>query len=154
VIEKLGKAVRRQRSNQLNYVPTRQINEVRNRRCLCGSAQIAYRALIAFPCLKERSYRRNRPQTAYKFLSELPHCSERPALTAWKKTKANEPRKNILTASLPAGKGASPFSNEPTILAMYSPLRSHTRFSDSAADRVVASTGRELDRPASLVSQA
>jgi hypothetical protein len=51
-----------QRSNQLNYVPTRQINNMRNRQCLCGFAQIAYRALIAFPCLKERSYRRNRPQ--------------------------------------------------------------------------------------------
>jgi hypothetical protein len=30
-----------QRSNQLNYVPTRQINEMRNRLCLCGFAQFA-----------------------------------------------------------------------------------------------------------------
>jgi hypothetical protein len=30
-----------QRSNQLNYVPTRQINEMRNRQCLCGIARIA-----------------------------------------------------------------------------------------------------------------
>ena len=39
---------------------------------------------------------------------------------ARKKTKGNEPRKNILTASLPAGKGASPFSDGPAILAMQS----------------------------------
>jgi hypothetical protein len=30
-----------QRSNQLNYVPTRQINEMRNRQCLCGIARTA-----------------------------------------------------------------------------------------------------------------
>ncbi len=29
-----------QRSNQLNYVPTRQINEMRNRQCLCGFAHL------------------------------------------------------------------------------------------------------------------
>ena len=33
-----------QRSNQLNYVPTRQINEMRNRQCLCGFARFAYSA--------------------------------------------------------------------------------------------------------------
>jgi hypothetical protein len=36
-----------QRSNQLNYVPTRQINEMRNRQCLCGFARFAYVAQIA-----------------------------------------------------------------------------------------------------------
>jgi hypothetical protein len=30
-----------QRSNQLNYVPTRQISEMRNRQCLCGFARSA-----------------------------------------------------------------------------------------------------------------
>ena len=34
-------------SNQLNYVPTRQINEMRNRQCLYGLARFAYRALVA-----------------------------------------------------------------------------------------------------------
>ena len=33
--------VRKERSNQLNYVPTRQINEVRNNQCLCGLAPFA-----------------------------------------------------------------------------------------------------------------
>ena len=33
-----------QRSNQLNYVPTRQINEMPNRQCLCGIARFAYNA--------------------------------------------------------------------------------------------------------------
>ena len=36
-----------QRSNQLNYVPTRQINEMRNNQCLCGFAHIAHTAQIA-----------------------------------------------------------------------------------------------------------
>ena len=31
-----------QRSNQLNYVPTCQINEMRNRQCLYGSARFTY----------------------------------------------------------------------------------------------------------------
>jgi hypothetical protein len=46
-LELATSAVTGQRSNQLNYVPTRQINEMRNRQCLCGFAQIAYRALFA-----------------------------------------------------------------------------------------------------------
>ena len=29
-----------QRSNQLNYVPTRQINKMRNNQCLCGFARV------------------------------------------------------------------------------------------------------------------
>ena len=76
-----------QRSNQLNYVPTRQINEMRNRQCLCGFAQIAYRALIAFPCLKERSYRPNSPQTDHKFLAGLPYCPGLYASMARKRTQ-------------------------------------------------------------------
>src|SRR4029077_13176769 len=97
-LEPAASAVTGQRSNQLNYVPTRQINEMRNNQCLCGFAQITYRALIAFLCLKERACRRNRPQTAHKFLSGLPYCSGRFAPMARKKTQRNEPRKNILTA--------------------------------------------------------
>jgi hypothetical protein len=40
-LEPAASAVTGQRSNQLNYVPTRQINEMRNRQCLCGIARIA-----------------------------------------------------------------------------------------------------------------
>jgi|GEM_PF-4941321 len=36
-----------QRSNQLNYVPTRQINEMRNNQCLCAFARFAYIASFA-----------------------------------------------------------------------------------------------------------
>jgi hypothetical protein len=39
--------VRDERSNQLNYVPTRQISKMRNRQCLYGFAQIAYVAQSA-----------------------------------------------------------------------------------------------------------
>jgi hypothetical protein len=35
-LEPAASAVTGQRSNQLNYVPTRQINDMRNRQCLCG----------------------------------------------------------------------------------------------------------------------
>jgi hypothetical protein len=35
-LEPAASAVTGQRSNQLNYVPSCQINEVRNRQCLCG----------------------------------------------------------------------------------------------------------------------
>jgi len=56
-----------QRSNQLNYVPTRQINKMRNRQLLCGFARFAYRAWNCLCCPKERDSCPNRPQTATKF---------------------------------------------------------------------------------------
>ncbi len=40
-LEPAASAVTGQRSNQLNYVPTRQINDMRNRQSLYGSAQFA-----------------------------------------------------------------------------------------------------------------
>jgi hypothetical protein len=46
-LEPATSAVTGQRSNQLNYVPTRQINKMRNNQCLCGFAQIAYDVLFA-----------------------------------------------------------------------------------------------------------
>ena len=46
-LEPAASAVTGQRSNQLNYVPTRQINEMRNRQCLRGVARIAYLAQFA-----------------------------------------------------------------------------------------------------------
>jgi len=58
-----------------------------NRQCLCGSARFAYRASIAFLCLKERSCRLNRPQTAYKFLSKLSRCPERSTIAANRSSK-------------------------------------------------------------------
>jgi hypothetical protein len=45
-LEPAASAVTGQRSNQLNYVPSCQINEMRNNQCLCGIAPIAYNA----PC--------------------------------------------------------------------------------------------------------
>ena len=39
-LEPAASAVTGQRSNQLNYVPTRKINEMRNRQYLCGFAQV------------------------------------------------------------------------------------------------------------------
>ena len=50
-----------QRSNQLNYVPTRQINEMRNRQCLCGFARFAYVAHIAQDDLNCSYFGLNRP---------------------------------------------------------------------------------------------
>src|SRR5260370_8507114 len=51
------------------------------------------------------------------------------------------------------GKGRVAVFDGPGILALHSPLRSHTRFCDQPQMGVRASTGRELDRPTSLVSQ-
>ena len=66
-LEPAASAVTGQRSNQLNYVPTRQINKMRNKQCLCGFAQFAYRACNCLRCTKERDSCPNRPQTATKF---------------------------------------------------------------------------------------
>ena len=46
-LEPATSAVTGQRSNQLNYVPTRQINKMYNRQCLCGLARLAYIAQLA-----------------------------------------------------------------------------------------------------------
>src|SRR6266487_1616869 len=43
-LEPAASAVTGQRSNQLNYVPTRQINKMRNRQCLRSIARFAYNA--------------------------------------------------------------------------------------------------------------
>jgi hypothetical protein len=40
-LEPAASAVTGQRSNQLNYVPTRQINNIQNRQRLCGFARFA-----------------------------------------------------------------------------------------------------------------
>ncbi len=40
----MSESVTGQRSNQLNYVPNRRINEMRNRQCSRGFGQIAYSA--------------------------------------------------------------------------------------------------------------
>ena len=90
--------VRKQRSNQLNYVPTRQINKMRNRQCLCDPARFAYSAPLAFPCLKERCFRRNRPQISDR-TAALPET-----ICAGQEENTGKPRENILTASLSARK--------------------------------------------------
>ena len=66
-LELATSAVTGQRSNQLNYVPTCQINKIRNKQCLCGYAQFAYRAWSCLCCPQERDSCPNRPQTASKF---------------------------------------------------------------------------------------
>src|SRR5437764_8618816 len=43
-LEPAASAVTGQRSNQLDYVPTRQINKMRNNQSLCGIAPFAYDA--------------------------------------------------------------------------------------------------------------
>jgi hypothetical protein len=66
-LEPAASAVTGQRSNQLNYVPTRQINELRNRQCLYGFARLASRVWNCLRCTKERDSCPNRPRTASKF---------------------------------------------------------------------------------------
>src|SRR5271155_2249211 len=61
-LEPAASAVTGQRSNQLNYVPTCQINKMRNKQCLCGYAQFAYRARSCLCCPKERDSCPNRPK--------------------------------------------------------------------------------------------
>jgi len=65
--------VRKERSNQLNYVPTRQINEMRNSQYLCGLAPFAYRAPLAPDRPKERESCPNRSQiSAFPCTSAFP----------------------------------------------------------------------------------
>src|SRR5260370_17609623 len=57
-----------QRSNQLNYVPNRGINNLPQNLANKAFARFAYSARSAL-CVKECGcFRRNRPQTAYKYL--------------------------------------------------------------------------------------
>jgi hypothetical protein len=109
-LEPAASAVTGQRSNQLNYVPTRQINEMRNNQCLYGFEQIAYRALIAFPCLKERYYRRNRPQTAHKFVAGLPYCPGLYAPMAKKRTQEKRTSQKHRNSFPSSAKGRAGFS--------------------------------------------
>ena len=62
-LEPAASAVTGQRSNQLNYVPTRQINEMRNRQCLRGMAWLHTVRRVLPTALKSSLSR----VTAYKF---------------------------------------------------------------------------------------
>jgi len=57
----MKEVTRGQRSNQLNYVPTRQINKMRNNQCLSGFARFAYVAHIAQDDLNCSYFGLNRP---------------------------------------------------------------------------------------------
>ena len=59
-LEPAASAVTGQRSNQLNYVPTRQINEMRDRQCLCGFCSNCLAELLT-----------NRPQILVCALSDV-----------------------------------------------------------------------------------
>src|ERR1700733_8389344 len=110
-LQTAASAVTGQRSNQLNYVPTCQINKMRNNQCLCGLARFAYRAPVAPDCPKERDSCPNRPQTASKFrhFHALLRFPKQPAQRApgdpefcqssISKTFASLCHRNILTAS-------------------------------------------------------
>ena len=65
-LEPAASAVTGQRSNQLNYVPTRQINKMRNRQCLCCFARDLH--TVELPLLLKRA----------RFLSEPPQTSAFP----------------------------------------------------------------------------
>ena len=60
-LEPATSAVTGQRSNQLNYVPTRQINQMRIRQCLSGFARFAYIASVAQPDQNCSCFGRNGP---------------------------------------------------------------------------------------------
>jgi hypothetical protein len=60
-LEPAASAVTGQRSNQLNYVPTRQINKMTNLQCLYGFARFAYIASVAQPDQNCSCFGRNRP---------------------------------------------------------------------------------------------
>jgi hypothetical protein len=95
-LEPAASAVTGQRSNQLNYVPTRQINKIRNRQCLCGFARFAYRAPAAPDCPKERDSCPNRPQAASKFgrFLALLRCAKPPAQRAPGDPDCSQPGQN------------------------------------------------------------
>ena len=117
-----------QRSNQLNYVPTRQINKMRNRQCLCGFAQIAYRALLAFPCLKERFSRLNQPPPNRPQTSERTFVLPRTIRGDGQEENKGKPRENILTASLSVRKVTPRFLAPGLLTKRCRSLRDSARF--------------------------
>ena len=101
-LEPAASAVTGQRSNQLNYVPTRQINAMRNRQCSCGDGSIAYIALGVFRCPKDRSHWLNHSQTALPIPAHTRHVAQ---VDGGQPVVNGKPRTNSLTASLSARKG-------------------------------------------------
>ena len=108
-LEPAASAVTGQRSNQLNYVPTYQINEIRNRQCLCGLAQFAYRAWNSLCCPKRRDSCPNRPQiSGFRALCDFQNTQHRVLLPIQRsanpgktirRTFASLCQRNVLTAS-------------------------------------------------------
>src|SRR5882724_8998082 len=67
-LELATSAVTGQRSNQLNYVPNRGINDLAQNLANKAFARFAYSARFAFLVKECGCFRRNRHQTAYKYL--------------------------------------------------------------------------------------
>ena len=73
--------VREERSNQLNYVPTCRINEMRNRQYLRGLARFAYRAPVALDCPKRARFLAQPPEIVASVCA-LAMCKKKPARSA------------------------------------------------------------------------
>ncbi len=87
-LEPAASAVTGQRSNQLNYVPTRQINKMRNKQCLCGFARIAYIAQSA----PDDQIASNPAETANKNLSKSSSQNYRNSFSRNAKGPVAQPR--------------------------------------------------------------
>jgi hypothetical protein len=72
--------VTKERSNQLNYVPTRQINKMRNRQCSCGVVQIARSAPDDPDCLRaETANKRQSKSSSQNYPNSFSENAKAPA---------------------------------------------------------------------------
>ena len=105
-LEPAASAVTGQRSNQLNYVPTRQINEMRNRQCLCG-----FEHLHIVHWLRLRAYvtaSRAGPFTSRPQLSQAKQADTAKTAELDMAIVTSAARTNILTAFAQKAKGHAP----------------------------------------------
>ena len=112
-LEPATSAVTGQRSNQLNYVPTRQINQMRYIQCLCGFARFAWFALAASPLPYKSALPGTTAPKPLQISGQIIIAWDELALTAGRKARG-KPRHHILTASLSVRKGAAFFRDSAT----------------------------------------
>ena len=133
-LEPAASAVTGQRSNQLNYVPTRQNNAMPNNQCLCGLARIVW--VRRLPQTPERARRPAEPPT--KPPRNIPRINRAvPRTIAWARANnIRQPRMNILTAS-PRTRKAVVF---PLALGVRDSTRNNAEITAELIQRRVSST--------------
>src|SRR5258708_7604025 len=140
-LETPASAVTGQRSNQLNYFPTCQINDFAENLAGQGICRFCIECTVRTECPSKPVFLAkspvNRPQISER-TAVLPRTIRADGQEEITGKRTSQKHPNSFPSS---GKGRVAVFEGPAILAIYNPLRSHTRFCDQPQTRIHAQCG-------------